>query len=65
MTEAPDTDPYAGVPPPSPDDGPQEPVDWRELEEATHPTIPDEREDLTPVDLVPIDESKDQWGDES
>lgn len=30
-------DPYADVPPPSPDDGPQEPVDDSELEDEIHP----------------------------
>jgi hypothetical protein len=38
MTEV---DPYADVSPPSPDDGPQEPVDWRELEEEGHPLLPE------------------------
>jgi hypothetical protein len=28
--------------PPASTDGPQEPVDWRELQEASHPTIPSE-----------------------
>jgi len=41
MTEP---DPYADVPPPSPSDGPQEPVDWRELEEEGHPTLPEGEE---------------------
>jgi hypothetical protein len=36
-----------------------EEVDWHTLEEATHPVIPDGYEELSPVDLVPIDESKD------
>ena len=32
-------DPYAHVPPPSEDDGPQEPVDPSELEEESHPSV--------------------------
>jgi hypothetical protein len=31
------SDPYADVPPPLPTDGPQEQVDWTELEEEGHP----------------------------
>jgi hypothetical protein len=31
------SDPYAKVPPPLPTDGPQERVDWTELEEEGHP----------------------------
>ncbi len=37
-----DVDPYAVVPPPLPTDGPQEPVDWRELEEESHPSSPED-----------------------
>lgn len=32
-------------PPPSASDGPQEPVDWRELEEEGHATLPEGGED--------------------
>jgi hypothetical protein len=35
-------DPYADVPPPSEDDGPTEPVDDSELEEESHPTVPED-----------------------
>lgn len=35
-------DPYADVPPPAETDGPQEPVDDSELEQETHPSVPDE-----------------------
>jgi hypothetical protein len=34
-------DPYADVPPPAETDGPQEPVDPDELEEESHPTVPE------------------------
>jgi hypothetical protein len=40
MTEE-EFDPYADVPEPKPTDGPQEPVDWTELEEESHPTLPE------------------------
>jgi len=58
------TDLYADVPPPLPTDGPQEPVDWTELEDEGHPGPPEggahrrvesdlDAEDLEPaVDLV-------------
>jgi hypothetical protein len=35
-------DPYADVPPPDESDGPQEPVDDSELEEESHPTVPED-----------------------
>lgn len=35
----------AQVTPPSPIDGPDEPVDWRELEEEGHPTLPGDAND--------------------
>jgi hypothetical protein len=36
-------DPYADVPPPSEDDdGPQEPVDDSELDEESHPSVPED-----------------------
>jgi hypothetical protein len=44
MTES---DPYAAVPPPSSDDGPQEPVDDSELEEAVHPEQPQDVADTS------------------
>jgi hypothetical protein len=40
-----ETDPYADVPPPSPDDGPQEPVDWTQLDYEEHPMLPEGVED--------------------
>jgi hypothetical protein len=43
---APPEDPYATVSPPASTDGPQEPVDWTELEEDAHPAIPPEEADL-------------------
>jgi hypothetical protein len=36
-----ENDPYVVVPPPSEDDGPQEPVDPGELEEESHPSVPE------------------------
>jgi hypothetical protein len=35
----------ASIDPPSAEDGPQQPVDWRLLEEATHPVYADDYED--------------------
>jgi hypothetical protein len=35
-------DPYTDVPPPSESDGPQESVDPGELEEESHPTVPED-----------------------
>jgi hypothetical protein len=34
-------DPYADVPPPDESDGPTEPVDQGELEEESHPSVPE------------------------
>jgi hypothetical protein len=36
-----ENDPYVDVSPPSEDDGPQEPVDPGELEEESHPSVPE------------------------
>jgi hypothetical protein len=38
------SDPYSDVPPPLATDGPQEPVDWRDLEEDSHPEGDDDTE---------------------
>jgi hypothetical protein len=48
----------AAIDPPSADDGPQQPVDWRLLEEAGHPVVPDGYEDdeLAEAELVGPDE---------
>jgi hypothetical protein len=34
-------DPYTDVPPPAESDGPQEPVDDSELEDESHPSVPE------------------------
>jgi len=66
MTEP---DPYAEVPPPSPADGPQYPIDESELEEVGHAIQPegvddDEFDVLLPgIDLV--EEAKQEAGEEA
>jgi hypothetical protein len=48
----------ASIDPPSADDGPQQPVDWRFLEKATHPVYADDYGDETPLRQEDIDAAR-------